>query len=66
MTNSDYKIEKLSSNNYNTWKVVVQAQLKGKDLWEYIVQPKVEEDADRVENEKAKAINQGTYRKQVS
>lgn len=50
------KIEKLNEYNYTVWKKIMNAQLKGKDLWDYCLRIKQEDDEDLVKNEQAKKL----------
>lgn len=56
MTSFEMKIEKLSASNYQTWKTVMISHLKGKNLWDYVLEIKLETDEDLVLNEQAKSI----------
>lgn len=56
MTNVEYKTEKLSATNYNTWKTIVTSQLKGQDLWDYVMTSKMEGAPEKIGNEKAKTL----------
>lgn len=56
MAQIEGKIDKLTAANYSTWKTVIKSQLMGKDLWDYVVQPKNETDEERLKNEQAKTV----------
>lgn len=40
MANVEYKAERLSARNYQTWKTVITSQLMSKDLREVVVESK--------------------------
>lgn len=56
MATIEFKIEKLSNNNYTTWSMVVQSQLKGKDLWDFVTESKVNSPEEIIKNEQAKTL----------
>lgn len=56
MAKVEYKADKLSTNNYTTWKTIIKSQLMGKDLWQYVNQLKNSDDEDKIKNEQAKSI----------
>ena len=39
----DIAMEKLVGNNYNYWKLCMEAYLQGQDLWDLIPSPKMED-----------------------
>lgn len=56
MAQIEAKVDKLSTNNYSTWKVIMESQLKGKALWPFVISIKNDEDVDQLFNEQAKAL----------
>jgi hypothetical protein len=42
MTKVEYRVERLNASNYHTWRTVVTSQLKGQDLWDYVITRKTE------------------------
>lgn len=52
----NYRLDKLSASNNATWKTVIKTHLMSKDLWEYIIQMKNENDEQKIKNEEAKHI----------
>lgn len=59
MASLDPKIDRLTSKNYNTWKTIVTASLKGKDLWDYVITSKMADRKEEIKNEQAKSIIYG-------
>lgn len=53
---SEIRTDKLNSNNYSSWKQVITAQLKSKDLWDYVAGTKLIAKDNIKEDEKAKFI----------
>lgn len=56
MANVEYKVERLSAKNYQTWKTVITSQLMSKDLWEVVVESKNDTDQLKIRNEAAKHL----------
>lgn len=56
MAHIENRVDKLSTNNYSTWKTVIMSQLMGRDLWDYVVESKNDSDEEVVKNEQAKTL----------
>lgn len=56
MASVEYKAEKLSATKYSTWKTVIMSALMDRDLWEVVVEAKINSDELRVRNEQAKHL----------
>lgn len=56
MADVEYKLEKLSTQNYSTWQTVLKSQLISKNLWEYVVASKNNTEEEEVKNELAKHL----------
>lgn len=60
MAQVEYRAEKLSARNYSTWKIVLESQLKAKDLWGVVSTGKKEKDETEndflINNENAKHL----------
>lgn len=56
MTNMEFKIEKLSRDNYATWRTIMTSALKGKNLYDYILATKTAKPEERVSDEQAKTM----------
>lgn len=54
------KLEKLTAKNYSNWKIVMKSLLLSKGLWKHCttVDMKLDEEADMMKNEEAKALTQ--------
>lgn len=53
MTSIEQRVDKLSTNNYSIWKIVMMSHLKGKDLWDYVISPKIDKEVVTVAKEGA-------------
>lgn len=52
----EFKIEKLSTGNYATWRTVLMSQHMGRDLWDFVVESKNNSDEDKIKNEQANTL----------
>lgn len=56
MASIEHRVDKLTSDNYSTWRTIVKSQLMSKELWDYVIQTKHSTDEDKLKNEQAKTI----------
>lgn len=53
MATVEYKADKLSVENYSTWKTVIKSQLVSKGLWDFV---EAAIDDDEIKNAQAKHL----------